>query len=89
MPREVLPYSEVLAKAQALLDCEECKSIRIRSLAVGAAPDGLGNWLPNISRSGDDNDIVACQVKIEAGLIELHRHHDVDEDSAALTLLTG
>ncbi len=82
-PKEVLPYLELLAKAQGLLvGCKECRNLHIDSLQVLAEDSDGANWyVPRIRRSGDDNDLTACRRHVNADLVQLRVSYDVDPDS--------
>lgn len=82
--KQVIPYSEVLAKVQALLVVYaiECRNLHIDSLQVHSERVDGANWhLAGYRRSGDDNDWPACREKIAAELRILRAAYDVDPDS--------
>ena len=77
--KEVIPYAELLAKVQGLLVCyPECRDIHIDAIAVHQEQVDGANWhISTFRRSGDDNDLPACQEKIVTEIRLLRSIYDV------------
>jgi hypothetical protein len=82
--KQIIPYSELLAKVQGLLACypEACRNIHIDGIQPYCEQVDGANWrVVNYRRSGDNNDLYECREKIAAEIRHLRECYDVEVES--------
>lgn len=79
--KQIIPYAALLEKVKSLLACYlECRNIHIDGIQVYREQTDGANWhITSIRRSGDDNDLPACQEKLFAEIRHLRACYDVEE----------
>ena len=77
--KQIITYDALLSKVQSLLaSYPDCRNIHIDGIQVYPNQTDGANWhIDKFRRSGDDNDLTACQGKIYAEIRRLRECYDV------------